>query len=180
MSQRVIRLLSGLLCSFALSACTVQLPAGVTPVTDFALEPYLGRWHEIARLDHRFERGLTQVTAEYSRRADGGVRVLNRGFDTAKGEWDEAEGRAWFVQDERTGFLKVSFFGPFYGAYVIIDHDPEAYSLVSGPDRSYLWILSRTPTLPQPVLERLLARAQALGFDTDALIFPEPAETRGN
>lgn len=161
------------LCSLSLGACTVGIPDGVTPVSDFALQPYLGRWYEIARLDHRFERGMTNVTAEYSMREDGGVRVLNRGFDTGKGEWEDAEGRAYFVQDERSGFLKVSFFGPFYGAYIIVDHDPAQYSLVSGPDRSYLWILARTPTLPQETLDRLLDQAQALGFDTDALIFVE-------
>jgi apolipoprotein D and lipocalin family protein len=172
------RLLLIALCSCTLAGCTVKLPDGVTPVNDFALEPYLGRWYEIARLDHRFERGMNQVTAEYSMRADGGVRVLNRGFDTDKGAWDEAEGRAYFVEDQRTGYLKVSFFGPFYGAYVIVDHDPAHYSLVSGPDRSYLWILARSPTLPQQTLDALLAQAKALGYDTDALIWvAQDAET---
>jgi apolipoprotein D and lipocalin family protein len=159
------------LCSLLLPACTVQVPEGVTPVDNFVLESYLGRWYEIARLDHRFERGMSQVTAEYSLREDGGVRVLNRGYMDSKGEWDDAEGRAYFVQDAQTGYLKVSFFGPFYGAYVIVDHDPAAYSLVSGPDRSYLWILARTPTLPQQTLDTLLAQAQALGYDTEALIW---------
>jgi len=157
--------------SFTLTACSVKLPDGVTPVDDFALEAYLGRWYEIARLDHRFERGLSQVTADYSLRNDGGVRVLNRGFNDNKGKWEDAEGRAYFVQNEQTGFLKVSFFGPFYGAYVIIDHDPGEYSLVSGPDRSYLWILARTPTLPQQTVDRLLAKAKVLGYDTNALIW---------
>lgn len=160
-----------LLCSLPLAACTVQLPDGITPVDDFALQPYLGRWYEVARLDHSFERGLSRVTAEYSMREDGGVRVLNRGYDEAAGAWDDAEGRAYFVQDASTGYLKVSFFGPFFGSYIIIDHDPAAYSLVSGPDRSYLWLLSRTPTLPAATQERLLAKARELGFATDALIF---------
>jgi apolipoprotein D and lipocalin family protein len=165
------RLLLIVLHSFTLTACSVKLPDGVTPVDNFALEAYLGRWYEIARLDHSFERGMSQVTAEYSLRTDGGVRVLNRGFNDNKGKWEDAEGRAYFVQNEQTGFLKVSFFGPFYGAYVIIDHDPNEYSLVSGPDRSYLWILARTPTLPQQTIDRLLARATSLGFDTNALIW---------
>lgn len=168
MLKRIILLL---LCCLPLAACTVKLPEGVTPVPDFALEPYLGRWYEVARLDHRFERGLSRVTAEYSMRDDGGVKVLNRGYDDNAGDWEDAEGRAYFAQDADTGYLKVSFFGPFYGAYVIIDHDPATYSLVSGPDRSYLWLLSRTPELPAATQERLLDKARALGFDTDALIF---------
>lgn len=160
-----------LLLLLPLAACSVQVPDGISPTSGFSLDAYLGRWYEIARLDHRFERGLSQVSAEYSLREDGGVRVLNRGFDTGKGEWDEAEGRAYFVEDESTGFLKVSFFGPFYGAYVVIDHDPQAWSLVSGPDRSYLWILAREPQLPQATLDDLVKRAAALGFDTEALIY---------
>jgi apolipoprotein D and lipocalin family protein len=165
------RLMISLLCSIPLAACTVHVPDGVTPIDDFALQPYLGRWYEIARLDHKFERGLSRVTAEYSMRDDGGIKVLNRGYEDAAGTWDDAEGRAYFVEDATTGYLKVSFFGPFYGAYIIVDHDPAAYSLVSGPDRSYLWLLSRTPTLPAATQQRLLAKARELGFDTDALIF---------
>lgn len=159
------------------AACSVQVPAGISPVQDFALQPYLGRWYEIARLDHSFERGLSRVTADYSLRDDGGVRVLNRGFDASKNAWKDAEGRAYFVQDRSTGFLKVSFFGPFFGSYIIIDHDPQSYSLVSGPDRSYLWILARTPTLPEATLQRLLAQATALGFDISALIYVEAADS---
>ena len=87
------------------------MPAGVTPVAGFELERYLGKWYEIARLDHSFERGLSRVTAEYSLREDGGVRVLNRGYSAEKGEWDEAEGKAYFVETPDLGYLKVSFFG---------------------------------------------------------------------
>lgn len=154
-----------------LSGC-LGMPAGVTPVTGFDLQRYLGTWYEIARLDHSFERGLTRVTADYSLREDGGVRVLNRGWSAAAGEWEEAEGRAYFVEDSSTGYLKVSFFGPFYGSYVITELGREEYdyALVSGPDTSYLWILARTPTLEPAVLERLVARARALGFPADELI----------
>jgi apolipoprotein D and lipocalin family protein len=169
-----------LACTLALAGCIVRVPDGVTPVSDFALDPYLGRWYEIARLDHSFERGLSNVSAEYSMRDDGGVRVLNRGYDTAKGEWDEAEGRAYLVENEHTGFLKVAFFGPFYGSYVIINHDPAEYALVSGPYRSYLWILSRSPQLPQQTRERLVAEASRLGFDVDALIWVEQDAATAN
>ena len=149
------------------------IPDGVEPVTGFELERYLGTWYEIARLDHRFERGLSDVTATYSLRDDGGVRVVNRGYSVKNGEWEEAVGKAFFVDAPDVGRLKVSFFGPFYGGYNVVAVDPARYSLVVGPDRSYLWILSRTPSLEDAVLSELVAKAGALGFATDELIFVE-------
>ncbi|OGR76071.1 MAG: lipocalin [Elusimicrobia bacterium GWC2_64_44] len=162
-----------LLCSLLFSGCA-SVPEGVTVVEGFELDRYLGTWHEVARLDHSFERGLVSVTAEYSMRPDGGLKVLNKGFDPAKNKWKEAEGRAYFTGSPSEGRLKVSFFRPFYGGYNIVELDKEgyAYSLVAGPDRSYLWILARKPELPPAVLERLVARAAALGFDTSKLIYP--------
>lgn len=161
----------------ALFSGCAGVPEGVTPVSGFELERYLGVWHEIARLDHSFERGLTGVSAEYSMRPDGGVRVLNRGYSAAKKKWKQAEGRAYFTGDKGVGSLKVSFFGPFYGGYNIIELDKAGYSyaLVAGPDRSYLWILARSPELPPAVLAGLKAKAAALGFETDKLIYPGPA-----
>ena len=159
-------------CLALLAACT-GTPEGVEVVDDFELEPYLGTWYEIARLDHRFERGLSNVTANYSLRDDGGVAVVNRGYRADKGEWDEADGKAYFVGEPNVGRLKVSFFGPFYGGYNVVAVDPASYSLVVGPDRSYLWILSRTPSLDDAVLSELVAKAEALGFATDELIYVE-------
>ncbi len=156
----------------ALLAGCAQIPDGVEPVKGFDATRYLGTWYEIARLDHRFERGLTRVTATYAARDDGGIDVLNRGFDVAKGSWSEAKGRAKFVGPRDVGQLKVSFFGPFYGGYNVVDLDPTySHVLVVGPNRSYLWILSREPDPPRETVDRLVARARALGFDTDALIF---------
>ena len=151
----------------------VGMPEKVEPVQDFKLQKYLGTWYEIARLDHSFERGLSRVTANYSLRDDGGVKVINRGYDASKKDWKEAEGKAYFVEDEDTGYLKVSFFGPFYGSYVVfaLDDEDYQYSLVSGPDTSYLWILSRTPTLDPAVQRELIDTARARGFDTDKLIY---------
>ena len=161
-----------------LSGCT-GVPAGVTTVDGFDLERYLGRWYEIARLDHRFERGMSHVTANYSLLPDGGVQVINRGFDMDKQSWKDAEGKAYPVGDPTVGQLKVSFFGPFYGGYNIIELDSKdySYSLVSGPNLSYLWILSRTPELPQAVLDQLVQKAKVLGFDTDKLIYVDQAGT---
>ena len=158
----------------ALTACT-GVPDGVTPVAGFKLERYLGKWYEIARLDHSFERGLTRVTAEYGLRDDGTVRVVNRGYLAGDGRWKEAEGTASFVGAPDLGHLKVSFFGPFYGSYIVFELDREnyQYALVSGPDTSYLWILARTPSLPEHTVDALIAKAQKAGFDTSGLIFVE-------
>ncbi|MCC4273675.1 lipocalin family protein [Marinomonas communis] len=156
-----------------LTGCT-SAPKGIEPVQEFELSKYLGTWYEIARLDHSFERGLSNVTAEYSLREDGGVRVINRGYSAEEGEWEQAEGKAYFVEDSDTGHLKVSFFGPFYGAYVVFNLDEDyQQSFVSGPDRSYLWFLSRTPTVSEADKQRFIQAAQAKGFDTDELIFVE-------
>ena len=154
------------------TACT-GVPEGVTTVEGFQVERYLGKWYEIARLDHSFERGLIKVTADYSLREDGGIKVVNRGFDPEKQEWQEAVGKAYFVGEPDVGQLKVSFFGPFYGAYNILELDKEAYqySLVAGPDRSYLWLLARSPELEQPIIDKLVEKALSLGFPTDELIY---------
>nr|WP_321466073.1 lipocalin family protein [uncultured Desulfobulbus sp.] len=151
----------------------VRIPEQIQPVEKFDLSRYLGTWYEIARLDHSFERGLCNVSATYSLRADGGVRVINRGFSEAAKAWKKAEGRAYFVKRTDQGFLKVSFFGPFYGAYVVfeLDHAHYRHALVCGPDRSYLWILSRSPSLPEKLLQQLLNKAKSAGFDTEKLIF---------
>jgi apolipoprotein D and lipocalin family protein len=155
-----------------LSGC-LGMPESVKPVQGFELDRYLGKWYEVARLDHSFERGMDQVTAEYSLRDDGGVRVLNRGYSVEKNKWSEAEGKAYFVGESDEGYLKVSFFGPFYGSYVVFDMDQEnyQYAFISGPDTSYLWFLSRTPTVDPKLLARFVEQARSLGFDTDQLIY---------
>jgi apolipoprotein D and lipocalin family protein len=151
----------------------VGIPENVKPVDNFRLEKYLGKWYEIARLDHSFERGLTRVTANYTLRDDGGVRVLNRGYSEKEKKWKEAQGKAYFVQGTDKGYLKVSFFGPFYGSYIVFELDREnyQYSLVCGPDKSYLWILSREPKIKEGLRDVLITKALASGFDTSKLIF---------
>jgi apolipoprotein D and lipocalin family protein len=159
---------------FFLTGC-VGIPDNVKPVDGFILEKYLGKWYEIARLDHSFERGLTRVTAEYSLRDDGGIRVLNRGYSEKDKEWKEAEGKAYFVQRTDQGYLKVSFFGPFFGSYIVfeLDHENYRYALVSGPEKSYFWILARSPEIEKNFRDTLIAKAAARGFDTSKLIFVE-------
>lgn len=161
-----------------LAGC-VQKPSNIQPVGQFDLERYLGRWYEIARLDHSFERGLTHVTADYSLRDDGSVTVINRGYDAKAASWKQAEGTAQFVGEKTQGFLKVSFFKPFYGAYVIfdLDHEGYQYALVTGPSRSYLWILSRTPTISASLRDTLVQKSRENGFAADELIFVDQDRT---
>ena len=161
------------LCLLLLPSCS-GLPKGVNPVTDFELDRYLGQWYEIARLDHSFERGLSNVTARYNRRTDGGVEVINRGYDMQKQRWREALGKAYFVGEPTVGQLKVSFFGPFYGGYniIVLDRENYTHALVCGPNRRYLWVLARSPSLNPAVLHSLLEHARQLGFAIDELIYP--------
>jgi apolipoprotein D and lipocalin family protein len=163
-----------------LAGCT-GTPDGVQAVNDFELERYLGTWYEIARLDHPFERGLTDVTAEYRPREGGGIEVVNSGFDPEADERRSAVGKAFFVDDPSVGMLEVSFFGPFYGGYNVIALDAEHYcwSMVAGPNRSYLWILGRTPELDPEVVRRLTDRAAALGFPVGELIWVDQARREG-
>jgi apolipoprotein D and lipocalin family protein len=159
----------------AIAGCSTAPPAGLEPVTGFQLERYLGNWYEIARLDHSFERGLSDVTATYRKRTDGGLDVINRGYDTARGSWREAQGRAYLLAGADQGSLKVSFFGPFYGGYHVIDLDRADYSwaLVVGPGRDYFWLLARTPKLDRELVQQLVARAARAGIDTERLIWVE-------
>jgi len=157
-----------------LIACTGK-PEGMVAVKEFEINRYLGKWYEIARLDHSFERGLDNITAQYSLRDDGGVKVINSGFSKENNKWEQAEGKAYFVSNPDIGHLKVSFFGPFYGSYIIFELDKKdyQYAFVSGPDTSYLWLLAREPQVDSTVTELFVKRSQESGFDTSKLIYVE-------
>ncbi|WP_283602451.1 outer membrane lipoprotein Blc [Serratia proteamaculans] len=160
-------------------ACSVSPPKDVKVVNNFDSQRYLGTWYEIARLDHRFERGLEQVTANYSPREDGGLKVINRGFNTQKQQWQESTGKAYFIGSPQVAALKVSFFGPFYGGYNVIELDTDyRYALVCGPNRDYLWILSRTPELDAATRDRLLQTAKNNGFAIDKLIWVKQSQNQ--
>ena len=160
-----------------LAGCS-GVPKGLQPVVGFDAEKYLGHWNEIARLDHRFERGLTDVTADYRKLPDGRIGVINRGFDPEKNQWKEARGVARFQGKHDAGSLEVSFFGPFYGAYNVLVLDPQyRYELVAGPNRNYLWILARSPQLDPETLAALVERAKGWGFATGKLIYVEHKHT---
>lgn len=166
----VLALLLG--CAWLVFGCA-SIPRGLQPVTDWDVTDYAGTWHEVARLDHWFERGLSQVTATYTLRPDGAVTVLNRGYDDKAGAWREAKGVARLRGAANEGRLKVSFFAPFYGAYNILAwRKGGPYAVVCGNTHDYFWILSRTPELPAAELAALLERAAGWGFATNRLIFP--------
>jgi len=154
-----------------LSGC-LAVPDGIEPIDDFEFNRYLGKWYEIARLDHSFERDLEAVTAEYSLREDGGIRVINSGRNTETQLNQEAEGRAYFVEEPNIGHLKVSFFGPFFGSYVIFELDEDYQTaFIAGNTTNYLWLLARTPKVSQELIDEFIASADQLGFDTRQLIF---------
>lgn len=153
-------------CSGAVGKDTVPQPARAV---DLGL--YLGRWYELARYDMVFERGCEGVTAEYSLRPDGRVRVLNTCRKGAPdGPVKTAEGRAKVVPDSQGAKLKVSFFGPFYADYWVLDRaDDYSWAIVGEPSRKYLWILSRDATPGAEATAALVARTAALGYDTGRL-----------
>jgi len=158
--------------SILMTGC-LGMPKGVNPVDDFEVNRYLGTWYEIARLDHSFERGLSNVSAEYSMKDDGGIQVINQGYSKTKNEWKKAEGKAYFVENKKQGHLKVSFFGPFYSSYIIFELDKVnyQYAFVSGYNNSYLWLLARTPNIEQSVIDQFVSHSKELGFNTNGLIF---------
>ena len=163
--------LTAVFCLIGFSGCT-GIPKGLAPVTDFEPDRYLGQWYEIARLDHSFERGLSNVSAIYSRAEGEKLTVVNRGYDRRKKKWKEIEGKAKLLKSPDVGSLKVSFFGPFYSGYHIIVLDQKNYSfaMVAGYSRDYLWILSRQTSLDKTVLADLVSKAKQWGFETDQLI----------
>ena len=150
----------------ALSGCAVSVPQGIEPVSGFDASRYMGTWYELARIDHRFEKGLSQVSAQYSLNDDGTVNVINRGYDAAKKEWRQANGKARFLGEPGIAALKVSFFGPFYGGYNVVSLDDDYQtSLVIGDSRDYFWLLSRSKTIPEQKFRQLLEKARSLGVD---------------
>jgi apolipoprotein D and lipocalin family protein len=158
-------LVAGLLISGCRSTSRLEV------VSDFEVDQYLGVWYEAARMPHRFEKDLSSVSAKYSFNEDGTIKVINRGFNDKKLAWEEIEGVAKFKADTDQGWLKVSFFKPFYASYKIIHLDSTyTQAIVTGPSYGYLWILVRDPALPKTDIEALVAKAAAFGFETEKLI----------
>ena len=117
-------------------------PDHIKPVTNFDAKQYVGKWYEIARFDNSFEKGMTDVYAEYSLKPNGAIQVVNSGIKSETGKRVYAKGVAKFVKDPTIGYLKVSFFRPFYGAYVVFQvDDAYEYAYVAGNNTNYLWLL---------------------------------------
>lgn len=165
--------LLGIIILVIASSCASR-PKGLTAAAPFDINKYTGKWYEIARTDTWFERGLNNTTAEYSIRDDGKIRVVNRGFNYEEQEWEQAVGKAKFAADNHVGRLKVSFFGPFYSTYNVVEIDCKyKYALVAGKNHKYLWILARKTTIPDKVRQKYLKIAEDLGYDTSELIWVE-------
>ena len=158
-----------LVSSLALVAgCASVSKVDNAPVATLDLSRYLGEWYEIARFDHSFERGVEQAKANYTQNADGTIKVVNSGVKNGKPKTAIGKGKT----TDTPGLLRVSFFGPFYADYrvMMIDED-YTYALVGSGGADYLWILSRTPGLPETAKAELLAEARRRGYVTDKLIW---------
>jgi len=168
----VIPVSLGIIGLVLLSSCSVGIPKGATAVKNFDADRYLGKWYEIARFDYRFEKDMDNVTAEYSKNPDGSIRVQNRGYNYVKKEWKQSVGEARFVDDKTEARLKVSFFKPIWAGYNVIELDDNyQYALVVGNNLKYIWILSRTTTIPENVRQKFLEKAKSIGYNTDELIW---------
>jgi apolipoprotein D and lipocalin family protein len=151
-----------------------SIPQGANPINDFDSIKYLGKWYEIARLDFRFEKDMNNTTAEYSLNTDGTIRVENSGYNYRINKQKRAIGKAKFIKNNSTAQLKVSFFGPFYGAYNVIMLDKNyKYALIAGKNLKYLWILSREKTIPLEIKDSYINEAKRIGYKTENLIWVE-------
>jgi Bacterial lipocalin len=156
------------------SAAGYALPGGARAVQQLDKAKYLGKWHEIARMDFVFEKGLINTSAEYSLTEKGTIRVVNRGFDPKHNKWKKAEGTARFRSGKENGELEVSFFWPFYAEYNVIAIDSDyRYALVVGKSVKYMWILSREQTIPDEIKNEYVSMARSIGINTEKLVWVE-------
>lgn len=171
-TKTILPISVGLLGAILLNSCAAGIPKGATAVQDFDSKKYLGKWYEIARMDFRFEKNLNNVTAEYSTKENGHIKVDNKGYDYVKDKQKQSIGEARFRGAENVGELKVSFFKPIWSGYNVIDIDENyQYALVAGDSLKYLWILSREKTIPEDVKQRFLQKARSIGYNVDELVW---------
>jgi len=152
-----------------LIGCSKPYPP-LNTVQQVDIQKYLGTWYEIARYEHYFEQGCRDVSATYTLKKNGDIKVVNR-CSKEDGEKNEAIGVAYAVDDTKSK-LKVSFFRPFYGDYwIIMLEDQYRYAVVGDPSREYLWILSRTPKLEKSIKDKILQKLPELGYSADPLVW---------
>lgn len=166
-------MLTTIVVSNSLISCKpVKVPDGVTVVEPFEVKKYAGQWYEIARFDFKHEKDLNNVTANYSLNEDGSIKVVNRGYNFVKEKWEESVGKAKFLDRANKGALKVSFFGPFYSGYNVVSITPDyQYALIYGENKDYIWILSRTKSIPSNIKEEFLKKAEAYGYDLSRFVW---------
>lgn len=141
-----------------------------TTVQSLDIPRFMGKWYEIARYEHRFEKGMTHVSATYTLQDDGKINVVNKGLKDGKPK--QATGHAKQPDPQNPGKLKVSFFLWFYSDYYVLDIAPDySYVLVGSSSDKYLWIMSRTPALPHTTLTQLLQQLRQRGYDTNRLVY---------
>ena len=147
-----------------------DIPDGATAVEPFDMDKYLGTWNEVARLPNMFEKGITKLSEEYLTNGNGTFKVITKAYNSEKDKWSEFSGKIKFAGEPNQGKLKVSYFGPAYLSYNVLDVDTDyKYALVSGSGFGYLWILSREKDVPDFIKVRFLTLARAIGFDVDKL-----------
>lgn len=172
--KRSIPILVSSITALALFGCA-GAPRGLGPlqlVESLDTQQYLGRWYEIARFTHGFEKNIVGAMAEYRLRDDGKIRVVNSGFrNTLDGPYTEARGVAWAPDPRRPSALKVSFFWPFSGDYLVFGLDQQNYSwaIVGSDSRDYLWFLARTPEISDELFQKMEQIARGQGYDLSKL-----------
>ena len=179
-----MKILSGIILVFLIGSLSylmfgkLGIPEGLSAVKGFNVQRFQGTWYEIARLDHGFEKGMSHVTAEYTAKDDGSLKVINKGFNAKNTSWETSTAKVGFIDGPESGRLKVSFFGPFYGSYNIIDLDEKDYSyaMITGPSKRFFWILAKKPQLEDAIMQRLIQKALAMGFKLEMLILVDQKE----
>lgn len=180
MKKKTILLGSALLAAGAVVLWNTRrtIPKRAVAVNPFNLDRFLGRWHEIARLDYRYERTIRNTTIDYSQNEDGTLRVVNRGYDYSKRKRIYTAGKAWFTGANDVAKMKLSYFKGLSFGYNVIGVDPEyKYALVVGENLHRLWLLSRETTIPESVRHAFLHKARMIGFDISKLVWIEQNAT---
>ena len=170
---------------FCFTGCRAQTSGNMIDtrtIDSFELDSYLGTWYELARFDHSFERGLQGVTATYSMRKDGKIKVENQGYrGSLDGKQSRAVGKAKFNPNGKPGQLKVAFFLFFYGDYFILELDPGyQWAIIGSSSDNFMWILSRTPQVEPELREKFLTLIKQRGYDTGKLIWVDQPLTNNH